>query len=561
MIVDETVLARADRSYDLVIVGAGAAGLTLAQALGRVNRRVLVIEAGAFRETQQGRADLAGVLAQGSTHPAPDLYRVRALGGTTRIWGGRCIPFDPIDFERRTWVAGSGWPIAHADVAPYYAGALDAAEAGRDAFDPRSVLPGTQGELVRGLDGDDVETTLERFSKPTNFFKRFERLLQDSPTIDLLPHAVVTRVVSAADGNAVEALEIVARSGARHRVRASAYVLAGGGLEVTRLLLASNDVRRNGLGNGGDTLGRFYMSHLCTTAATIALDRGRAPVMFDYARDADGIYVRRRLWLTAGAQRRHRLLNTTFRTHLPDPGDPAHGNAILSAMFLSKRFVQREYAAKFNEAPVPASAYARHVANVLRQPLPLTRFARMWMRDRTMARRKLPSVVLASLEHRYQLEFHAEQAPNHASRVSLSDGRDRHGMQRLHIDWRLADLDIESLCRAHAVLAERLAATGCGTLVFDKDVLADRARRLGIVGGHHIGTTRMSTSEREGVVDGQCRVHGIANLYVASASVLPTSGQANPTLTVLALALRLADHLVATAPHVPTATAALAEVS
>ena len=550
MLVDGSVLAGAEGtagargSYDVVIVGAGAAGLTLAQALEGQGRKVLVLEAGALRETRAGRGDYAGEVAAGSSHPLPDLYRVRALGGTSRIWGGRCIPFDRIDFERRDWVDHSGWPLPYEGLAPYYGAALVAAEAGGDAFDPATVLPGEQAEMVPGLDGAAIQTTLERFSRPTDFWKRFNRALRVSRDVHVLPGTAVVDIGLRDNGREVEHLDVVSRSGRRHRIRAAAYVLASGGLETTRLLLASNRVKRQGIGNDGDQLGRYYMSHLCTTAAQVTFTPARGgTVAYDYARDAEGIYVRRRLWFTEAAQRRHRLLNVTFRTHLPEPGDPSHENAILSAMFLAKSFVQREYAAKFSESPVAARGYARHFANILRQPRALSRFARLWLRDRTLASRKLPSVVLPATRDRYILEFHAEQAPNPASRVTLGAMRDRYDLPRLHIDWRASAVDIDSVQRAHALLGQELEATGTGTLSFDPDILADRIAKFGIVGGHHIGTTRMSVDEASGVVDADCRVHGVANLYVASASVLPTSGQANPTLTVLALSLRLADHL------------------
>lgn len=542
MLVDETVLSRTEQGYDVVVVGAGAAGLTLAEALERARLRVLVLEAGGVRESRRGRDDYRGTVAAGSLrHPRTDLYRVRALGGTSRIWGGRCLPFDPIDFAERDWVAHSGWPIPYADVAGRYPDALRAAEAGANQFDPAAVLL-HQAELVAGLDGDEVRTTLERFSRPTNFWTRFGTVLTRSVAVHVLCDAAVTRVALAANCRTVEALEVVTRSGQRRRVTASAYVLAGGGLETTRLLFASNDVKPAGLGNGGDRLGRTYMSHLCTTTAVAAFDPN-AKVAHDYELDPEGIYIRRRLWLTPEAQRRHRLLNTTFRTHLPDPGDAGHGDAILSAMFLAKSFVQREYAAKFSEGAVGLAGYGRHAGNILRQPVDLVRFTRMWLRKRVRASRKLPSVVRGSASNSYALEFHAEQEPNLASRVTLSGQRDRFGMPRLHVDWRISDLDVDSLRRSHALLDSRLRATGTGRLVMAAGDLAERVGRHSIVGGHHIGTTRMSTGERDGVVDRDCRVHGTANLYVASASVLPTSGQANPTLTVLALALRLADRL------------------
>jgi choline dehydrogenase-like flavoprotein len=552
MIVDSSILSRKDCSFDVIVVGGGAAGLTFAQAAGGKGLRVLLLECGGMRETREGRAALAGELAGPFVHPALDLYRTRALGGTSRLWGGRCIPLDPIDFEQREWVPYSGWPVSYDEIAAYYRPAMMAAEAGDDDFDPNTVLAGSQPELATGLDGDFIRTTLERFSRPTDFWKRFGRELGLSKHVAILPQTKLLAIELASSGAAVEKLIIADKAGRRFEMQAANYVLALGGLETTRVLLASRGVKTKGIGNDFDQLGRYYMSHLCANGGTVDLSRSAASLAFDYEQDARGIYVRRRLWLTETAQRALRLANMTFRTHLPDPGDPAHGSAILSAMFLSKSFVQREYAAKFSEGAIKAADYVRHVRNIALDPAKLSGFAWMWMRRRILADRKLPSVVLGSADNRYPLEFHAEQMPNPNSRVLLSPARDADGVPRLKVDWRVLDADVESLIAAHKLLQREFERTGTGRFSFDEETLPGRIRERSIVGGHHIGTTRMSASPKAGVVDPNCRVHGVENLYIASSSVMPTSGQANPTLTILALSLRLADHLAKRARSVIT---------
>ena len=232
-----------------------------------------------------------------------------------------------------------------------------------------------------------------------------------------------------------------------------------------------------------------------------------------------------------------------FRTHLPDPADPAHGDPVLSAMFLVKDLILYEYSRKFRERRTTMGERLRHLGNIAGHPGRLTAFSRRWIKDRILADRKLPSVVLGSSTGAYTLEFHAEQAPNPESRVTLSNERDRLGMPRLRLDWRTTELDFDSLKSAYALLAAELARTGVGRLTYDPDRLVERARAEGAYGGHHLGTTRMSLDPRDGVVDPQTRVHGVGNLFVASSAVFPTSSQANPTLTILALTLRLAAQL------------------
>jgi choline dehydrogenase-like flavoprotein len=536
-------LKNSNRIDDVVIVGGGAAGLTLAHALGAAGKSVLLLEAGGDKRTKASQEFYRGDLADKVVHPPTDNYRVRAIGGTSTIWGGRTIPFDAIDFEKRDWVTGSGWPFGREALAGYYETAMDAAEAGRPEFEPEQALPDAQKELAPGLDGAVVQTTVERFSKPTNFWRRYGDELTRFERVRIVKDAPVVYVQLTGEGNSVEWIEVAAPDGSRLKVRGRSFVLALGGLETTRLLLASNDVMPDGIGNHADHLGRNYMSHLCATAGTISFAGPPEGVAYDYARDADGIYVRRRLWLTEKAQRDFSLLNTTFRTHLPEPADPSHGDAVLSAMFLVKDMVLYEYSRKFVENPVGWGGRLRHVGNIARQPFRLASFGTNWLRQRTFAERKLPSVVLGSRENRYELEFHAEQAPNPDSRLTLSSERDAFDMPRLKIDWRITELDLASLEKSYDLLAQEMRLRGAGKLDFDREKLAYKARRHGNVGAHHIGTTRMSTHPREGVVDADSRVHGVGNLYVASASVFPTSGQANPTLTLLALTFRLAEQL------------------
>ena len=546
-------LQNSDQRHDVVIVGGGAAGLTLAHALGAAGKHVLVLEAGGDRKTKASQEYYRGELADAVVHPPTHNYRVRALGGTSTIWGGRAIPFDPIDFEKRDWVPSSGWPFGRDELAGFYEKAMDAAEAGRPDFCPEQALPGAQKELAPGLDGDLVQTTVERFSKPTNFWRRYGAELARSGNVGIVRDAPITHIQLTDDGNSVDWIEVAAPDGSRIKLRGQSYVLALGGLETTRLLLASSDLRQAGIGNDSDHLGRNYMSHLCATSGTISFAGPPDGVAYDYAQDADGIYVRRRLWLSEAAQREFKLLNTTFRTHLPEPADPRHGDAILSAMFLVKDIVLYEYSRKFVENPVSLRGRLRHVGNIARQPLRLVSFGTNWLRKRTFAERKLPSVVLGSRDNRYELEFHAEQAPNPDSRLTLSGERDAFGMPRLKVDWRVTELDMESLQRSYDLLARELRSSGAGRLDFDREKLVVKAKRHGIVGGHHIGTTRMSADPGQGVVDPDCRVHGVGNLYVASSAVFPTSGQANPTLTLLALTFRLAEHLGDRSPAAATA--------
>jgi choline dehydrogenase-like flavoprotein len=536
MLLDASDIGEDVDDVDVCIVGGGPAGLTLASALTSRRRKIVVLEGGGWRKTTAGQALLEGNIIGSEVHAEPHRFRVRALGGASQIWGGRCLPYDPVDFSERPWVAETGWPIAYEELLPYYVRAQEAAEAGAFDYRPR-------GPLVQGLDGELVTTSIERFSRPTDFGRRYGPGFRAAVNTHLILQANVTAIRLEPSGRSVSHVEVARRDGSRFRIKAASYVLAGGGLETVRLLLASNHVNPNGIGNDRGWLGCGYMCHIATTIGTIALNGPSHTVAFDYEQDADGVYLRRRLSLTAQAQRARQILNLTFRLHLPDPADPAHSDPILSAMYLTKRLLRYEYSYKMRERRITAGAHLRHVGNMVRRPLHLSRFAYNWIQRRHLDARKLPSLVLHSPANRYALEFHAEQAPNRSSRLTLSPQTDALGLRRLQIEWRISDIDVETVKQSYRLLAAELIRTGTGRLVFDEDSIEDEIRHAGAFGGHHIGAARMSADPANGVVDPDCRVHGVANLFVASAAVMPTSGQANPTLTVLALAFRLADHL------------------
>jgi choline dehydrogenase-like flavoprotein len=178
-------------------------------------------------------------------------------------------------------------------------------------------------------------------------------------------------------------------------------------------------------------------------------------------------------------------------------------------------------------------------------------FAWHMLRDRRLASRKFPSIIIKSRANLYSLDFHAEQQPNRDSRVTLGDGTDALGTRQILVDWRYTPRDVDTVTRALALFAADLSRSGVGSFTYEPAQVETEMIRYGAYGGHHLGTARMGNDPRSSVVNADCRVHGINNLYVASAATFATSSQANPTLTVVALALRLADTLKAQARKEP----------
>lgn len=548
MIDDARLLANgACLTADICIVGAGAAGITLALELIASHKTVLVLESGAHKPEAATQALYAGESADETLHPPPDKYRQRRFGGSTTIWGGRCMPLDPIDFEPRDYLPDSGWPIDPATLAPYYVRANELVEAGAFAYTAEQAYEGPAPPLIQGFDSQRVtQNTLERFSLPTNFAARHGAALAAAAHLRVVLHANCTGIRLQADGSRVDHLDVAVLDGPRFTVHASEFVLATGGLEVPRLLLACKDIAKAGIGNAHDNVGRYYMCHLAGTAGRLTVTRPRSEVHHGYLMTPDGVYARRRFALTADTQRALRMGNFIARLHFANLNDPAHRSGILSGLYLAKAFIRYEYSKRLHDGqPRTNKNWLLHARNVLLDPFDTLAFLWHWLTRRTLARRKFPSVVIPSRANRFSLDFHAEQQPNRDSRITLTNRRDALGLPQLRVDWRHTAFDIDTVRKGLGVIRDELARSGCGVLEFDEATVAEDALRYGAYGGHHLGTARMGTDPRTSVVDAELRVHGVANLSIASGAVFPTSSQANPTLTIVALAVRLAQRLAA----------------
>ncbi|MGE5506175.1 MAG: GMC oxidoreductase [Actinomycetota bacterium] len=524
---------------DVAVVGAGPAGITLSGELLGSGLSVLLLEAGG----EKGAAELDpfhGEVVDLERHPQLVLYRRRGLGGTSALWGGRCVPFDPIDLEERPHVPWSGWPMDWAELRRWYDKAAAWCEAGPFRFRAGEALAG-RPPMVPGLASDQVDIDgLERFSPPTRFGSRYRSMMAAAPDLRVVLSAACVGVDMAESGRAVAGLRMASAPGRGFTVAARHTVLAAGGLETPRLMLAS------GLGQGRPTLGRFYMCHIEGKAA-VARFPDPAKVVFAYERDPKGIYCRRFFAVKAPAQRRLGLTNTILRFEPPVVADPAHGSPVLSALYLVHTLLEPEYGRKVASYNFRAGAeqevrpsLARHLGNVLGGLPELARFAIDWGWRHSLAARKLPYIALKPRDGAYAVDYNAEQVPNPDSRVMLGEGVDAFGMPRLKVDWRITETDLAGIVGTHRLLAAELAACGAGRLDVDEAAILDGYKAAA---SHHIGTARMADDPARGVVDRHCRVHGIDNLYLASSAVFPTSSHANPTLTIVALAARLAAHL------------------
>jgi choline dehydrogenase-like flavoprotein len=530
---------------DICIVGTGAAGISMALSLSGRGLKLLLLESGRREHDDAAQALYQGSVADEKLHSPPDKYRHRRFGGSTAIWGGRCMPFDPIDFEVRDFVALSGWPISRETLAPFYPEANRLVEAGAFAYDAEAAFGPNAPPMIRGFESDRVSTEgIERFSCPTNFAARYGERLAAAPDITLLTGANCTGIRLSADGSRVDSLEVSTLDGNRFSVAAGDTVLAVGGLETARLLLASRDVCPAGVGNENDVVGRYYMCHIAGNVGKLTVKGPTSNVRHGYEVSPDGVYCRRRLSLTAAEQRRIGAANMVARLHFPRITDPAHRSGVLSGLFLARGLISYEYGKRLKDgAPPTPAVLARHVWNVLTGPVDTLAFLWHWVTRRTLAERKFPSVILRNKSNQFSLEVHGEQAPLADSRVTLTDDVDALGMPRIRVDWRYDRSDIESVRKTLDVFAEEFARSGVASFEYDGERLEEDLTRFGAYGGHHVGTARMGSDVATSVVNADCRVHSVNNLFIAGSAVFPTSSQANPTLTLVALSLRLAAHL------------------
>lgn len=530
---------------DVCIVGAGAAGISAALALANTRLSVILLESGGEKEDKETQALYEGEVVDERLHSPPDKYRQRRWGGSTTIWGGRCMPFDPIDFAHRSYIPDSGWPITYEELKAFYPEANALLEAGDFLYQAELAEPAGFPQVIKDFTSPLVRTDgLERFSMPTDMGKRYRSKLEAARNVRVIQNANCTAILLDEAGEAVTSVEVKTLRGAKFTVAASNFILATGGLEVVRLLLASNNVQAHGIGNAHGNVGRYYQCHIAANVGKLTIFGQPSNSYHGYHVTPDGIYCRRRFQLTETAQRENELCNMVARLHFPPIVDPAHKNGVLSGLYIARHFIGYEYGKRLHSPEKKGIAHElKHLINIATHPGDVTGFLAHWLRYRTFSTRKFPSVILKNRSNEFSLEVHAEQTPLRDSRVTLTDTQDSLGMPRIRVDWRYAPADIDMVSRSLDLMSKEFSRTGKATLKFNRDELEKELTRYGAYGGHHIGTTRMGSDPRTSVVDSTCTVHGVRNLHVASAAVFPTSSQANPTLTVVAVALRLARHI------------------
>jgi len=505
---------------DICIIGAGAAGVTLAREFIGTGRKVCILEGGGRFRSRKSQSVYEGESV--GQHYELSTTRSRFYGGSTNCWGGFCRPLSEQDFSRRSWVENSGWPISHDELMRYMGRASEVCSVRDDSYDMEEWCARLNDEHLTPLPlvGDRVVTEVSQRSPQRFLGAKYRKEIAASPDVAVYMHANAIRIQADPDnGKVIRHVDAATFSGKRLRFKANTYILATGGIENARMLLLSDDVVENGLGNRSGLVGRFFMEHPRITSGKIVFNQPFNPDFYDSGYCYFRAPIIAYLALSEETRKREQLLGYKAYIETMYQGETSPGVTMFRDMYLDLR----------------------------QQVVPENMIGKLWQ-----AAKELPNIYKFIVGKRlrnpkyidhYRLVNILEPSPLPESRVTLGNETDRLGLRRTRLDWRLSQKVADTLLRSQQIIDEELRASGIGRLEIEPAVLEGRLPAEVEWVWHHMGTTRMDPSAEKGVVDTDCKVHGVDNLYVAGSSVFPSVGYDMPTINIIALSLRLADHL------------------
>jgi choline dehydrogenase-like flavoprotein len=497
---------------DICIVGAGAAGISIALEWMNTPYKIILLEGGGFEYEDRIQELYRGTTTGQNYYPIKS-SELHYFGGTTAHWGGMCSLFDPIVFQKRDWVDLSGWPITQDDLIPFY----KRAHVNMDIPEYEFRLSAWQKKdptlIPLPLDENVIWSKIWRFSPPTRYGKKYKDTIVNAPNIHLYTYANMVDVDSNENVSSVNSVTIKNYTGKTQKVKAKKFIFACAGIQNARVLLAANKQARKGLGNDNDLVGRYFMEHLEIKSAELWLNEPNTLKLYmsDYSSRVQG-----ELAIMPKKQQEYKILNgiVSFTPLEIAKKTPPYiqtwtsGNALEN----QKRVDKAVWKAGGNR---------------------ITRFFEKFDSSK-------------DLHQSFQLTIRLEQAPNPLSRVTLMKEKDELGVPRAALNWAVTSLEKKSMLKIYEIIGQQVGVAGIGRVKLMDDLLDGKPDTVPATtsgGWHHMGTTRMHPDPKYGVVDADCKIHGIDNLYIAGASCFPTGAGVNPTLTVVAMAIRLADHL------------------
>ena len=494
---------------DVCIVGAGAAGISIALDWINSKHKVILLESGGFAYDDKVQ-DLYKGKSTGQKYYPLRASRLSYFGGTTGHWAGMCAPFDEIDFMKRDWVPDSGWPITRKDLDPFYARANEKLKLGPYHYDLEYWQKEVSNLTPFPLDDSIVWHKMWQVSPLDGFGgggfnKSYKDDIVKAKNIHLYTYATVVDVVANENVSAINELKIKNVIGKTHLIKAKHFILAGGAIQNARMLLSSKSQAPNGLGNDNDIVGRYFMEHIEIQTAELWLLKPFPTDLFNWGKLWCELAIRER------TQAENKILNGTAGMY----GTVSKNRNDKSRMEIWQ-----------NEDP------RKSKDNMMEY----------WDK----AQKEAEEANKGTVARAFEFQTRIEQAPNPDSRVTIGPEKDELGVPRANLHWSLTDLDKRSIRKINEIIGLEMGKAGLGRVKLKEHFRDenDTSWPVGTNGGwHHMGTTRMGTDKMKSVVDSNCQVHGIDNLYVAGSGCYTTSGAPNPTLTIVALSLRLSDHV------------------
>lgn len=536
MIVDGSALtAGVEKEHELCIVGTGVAGMVLVTELLGKYKDICMVESGAWKPDD----DVQSLYAlENIGFPIRENYqsRVRYFGGSCNIWAGRAMIYNEIDLKRRPWIEGIPWPMDFGEIDLYYEAA--AGYLGLPSYDklkPETWRSGLSDFESGLLDNPNFKSNVSLFAKaPARFgYKsKYYKKVKKSDGVTVYINSNVVNVQLDDSRSRVTRVDVKCMNGVRYAVKARNFVLACGGLENTRIMLASDKQMAGGIGNQNGLLGRYYMDHPRAVFGRVGLTKN---VKLDHllGMPVRGGKMQLGIGLSDKIQAEEGLLNN----YLTLEPNYSIGSMELYQSFvkLMKRLLRKGYSGKrfdFKNAEVADVPELIYLLTP-KELLPHFMYYSYYKYSRFVKK------FITRLSH-LSIVSYAEQEASWDSRVYLGPETDRLGMRKLVLDWRISGRSLQSSLRLMELLDQHFREKEAGQM---EQKITEISTLPFTDASHHLGTTRMSDDPKTGVVDSDCRVYGVDNLYVAGSSVFPTAGHANPTLTIAAMALRLADHL------------------
>jgi len=487
---------------DICIIGAGAAGLSMALEWDNTPYKVILLESGGF-EYESALQDLNSGDLTGQKYFPLQSTRLRYFGGTTGHWTGLCSPLDEVDFMKLDYLPHSGWPISKQDLDPFYVRAQEKLQLGPYEYEHEYWKKTRPNLNAFPLDNDIVGTKIWQIN-PARFGAIYKNRIVKSNNIHLYTYASVTNISSNEAVNKIQGLTVKNHTGKNYRVMAKHYVMACGAIQNARLLLTSKNHSPKGLGNDNDVVGRYFMEHL---------DIKAAGELWLYEKFKTDLYsygaTKAEMTLTDNAQIANKILNTTVAI-----------------------------------SPLSIGKHMKPLIETWQEEDP--RKALKTTENRSFMSKLVRLKTKVWKPTAFDMDCTSEQAPNPNSRVTLSEVEDALGIQKAHLHWELSPIDKQTIRKTLQIIGTQMGQKKLGRVKINEFFREGNDDFMsGTVSGgfHHMGTTRMHENPKYGVVDANCQVHGISNLFVAGSGCFTTSGAVNPTLTLVALSLRLSDYL------------------